>query len=426
MQPIEQSGEEASPYNLSLLLAFFANVFQLMAMSLLFRYFDLVQSIGGDERDLGLITGVAALGAIGLRLVQGVAVDRFGSEVVWLVSLAIQAVALAWHLAIDDINGPQIYFARTLFQAGVAGYFGAWLSFISLQSPPHRIAEVIGVVGSSGFVGVAIGPAIGDWLFSEYSPFGPGQGAHVRGMIVASISAVVAAMIFAGLASWVGRRRQLEIQRQANCDPPAARCSSESLWNLFRQYQPGWLLAVGAIMGMAIGFPTIYVRPLAENLGVGNIKVFFLTYNLAAFSSRLIFRRLPEQLGLPTTTLIGLGFVAYSFPCYLLVGSQWTLVIPALLAGLGHSFLFPSVIAGCTLSFPPRHRGVANNLILSMYDIGLLVGMPAVGFLVSSADNRMSYTVPLLVMLGIVHAVGIVFFLEKNTLSRDQRHPSSG
>ena len=71
--PFEPSGKSDRVYNLSLLHAFVANVFQLISVSLLFRYADYVSSIGGDEWHLGWIVGISAIGAILFRIVQGAA-----------------------------------------------------------------------------------------------------------------------------------------------------------------------------------------------------------------------------------------------------------------------------------------------------------------------------------------------------------------
>ena len=107
-------------YNSSLILAFLANVFQLVAVSLLFRYSDFVDVLGGDEWHLGWIVGIASVGAIVCRLIQGTAIDRFGPGVIWILSLIGEIIAILWHLNIDSVTGMEVYLARTLFAMSLA------------------------------------------------------------------------------------------------------------------------------------------------------------------------------------------------------------------------------------------------------------------------------------------------------------------
>ena len=395
-------------YNGSLLLAFLANVFQLIAVSLLFRYADFVELLGGDEWHLGWIVGMASVGAIACRLIQGIAIDRFGPGVIWIVSIAGEILAILWHIKIDSVTGIEVYLARTLFAMSLAGTFGAWLSFISLQAPHQRIAEVIGVIGSSGFVGMAIGPTIGDWLFSSQD---------MRADQVAKMFYVAAAMatisMSLALLAWRFAKRSRSLLQ------PLKKKSDNPLWIIWKN-NPGFILVVGMLMGLTVGFPGTYLSPFAESLDIENIKSFFIIYNITAFVSRLIFRRAPQTLGLPTTILLGFGFMALSMLLYLPLQNESGFWLPATAGGLAHSFIFPSVIAACTNAFPAIHRGLATQLILGMYDLGVLVGMPIIGLMVttSRAKGLEPYPFTIKTMFGIIVSVCLVYLLTERFKKR--------
>ena len=72
---------------------------------------------------------------------------------------------------------------------------------------------------------------------------------------------------------------------------------------------------------------------------------------------------------------------------FLTVESESGLFWPALAGGLAHSFLFPSVVTICTEYFDVANRGIATNLILAMYDVGTLVGMPLVGAILTQSRS---------------------------------------
>lgn len=369
-EPVQAS----SVYNTSLLFAFFANVFQLISIGLLYRYSDFIHLAGGQEFELGLITGLATIGAILFRVIQGMAIDQIGPQKIWILSLILQFIALCWHTTITSVDGIEVFLARGVLAMGIAGSFGAWLSFVSLQAPAHRVAEVIGVIGASGFVGMAIGPAIGDWIF--------GTGEVTRDNVVLMFQ-FAAAMIFLTFVSTLIAISLGKTVRHGT----GARKQLKNPISLVRRQNPGFILVIGMLMGMTIGFPGIFLRPLAATLQIDGIKIFFLVYNITAFVSRLTFRRAPEILGLTRTITIGFSFFLGSLILFMFAKTEIGFWLPALLGGLGHSFLFPSVIAKCTNQFKKEDRGVATNLILAMYDMGVLFGMPMIGKIITDADR---------------------------------------
>ena len=396
----ESNAPSRRVYNSSLLLAFLANVFQLIAVSLLFRYSDFVNVLGGDEWHLGWIVGIASMGAIACRLIQGIAIDRFGPGLIWVLSLIGEIAAILWHLNIESVNGLEVYMARTLFALSLAGTFGAWLSFISLQAPYERIAEVIGVIGSSGFVGMAIGPTIGDWLFSNTDD----QSLQVERMFYVAALTATLSLVLAMTAWFLNRHNKTLLPSVHRPGNPL-----RIIWNS----KPGFILVIGMLMGLTIGFPGTYLRPFAESLDIEHIKSFFIIYNVVAFVSRLLFRRAPQVLGLSNTILLGFGFMSLSMLLYLPTQNASGFWLPATAGGLAHSFLFPSVVAVCTNAFPSTHRGIATQLILGMYDLGVLIGMPIIGFMVTEARSKglEPYPFTIKTLFGIIICVSIVYFL---------------
>ena len=99
---------------------------------------------------------------------------------------------------------------------------------------------------------------------------------------------------------------------------------------------------------------------------------------------------------------------------YLLVRDEWTMMIPAAIGGVAHAFIFPAAVSGGSLAFPLRYRGLATTLILMMFDIGSLIGQPAVGTIIHAARQAgwppyptMFVTVSLFVgLMAIWFAIG--------------------
>jgi len=392
--------------------SYFANVFMLMSISLLFRYADFIKSLGGDEWHLGWIVGVGSVGAILFRVYQGTAIDRFGPLLVWVISLVGLIVSNLLHVGLSDVNGWQIYAIRLMMNLCIAGVFGSWLSFVTLRVPESKVAEVIGVVGSSGFVGMATGPIIGDWIFG--SDHDIRQQVDLMFYVAAALLGLsLIAVMFAWILEKSERKRTGRLAHGSQHSGVAtARLGRAGIWQLLKKHHPGFLLIVAGIMGMSISIPGNFLRPFVAQQGIQEIKVFFIVYNIVAFASRVSMRRAPELLGLRNTILLGLFFMALSMVLYTLVDSTMTMIFPAIAGGLAHSFLFPSVVAGGTAFFPKENRGLATSLVLAMYDIGMLVGSPLVGISVTTArsNDLPEYPVTFCIVSAMLVVTGLVLW----------------
>jgi MFS family permease len=357
-------------YGRSFWAAYLSNTALMIAVSLMFRYSDFVEAIGGNTADLGWITGLGTAGAICVRLIQGDAIDRLGARTVWVLSMSLYVVSLVLHTQIRTVAGVEVYLVCFLMYASLAGAFGSSLTFVSLQAPPHRVTEVIGMLGSSGFVGMAVGPMIGDLIYSREGAMAPTDSLFswtVHQLMWTAAAFAVVSLGTAVIATWGKVGRPQHVSRR----PPSYR--------LVRRYQPGFLLVVAAGMGIGIGLFHVFVRPFAEHIGVDHLRVFFLTYSFVAFTVRLSTRTLPARLGEDGMIFVGYAAMSLAMLSFVLVDSEWGLVLPALIAGTAHAFLFPAVVASGCYAFPARYRGLATTLVLAMFDTGNLIGRPILG-----------------------------------------------
>jgi MFS family permease len=360
-----------NPYGPRFWFTYLANLGLMVAVSLLFRYADFIHHLGGTEKQLGLITGIGMFGAIGSRCFQGVAIDHYGAARVWIFSLVLLVACLMGHLTIGSLNPPLVHGLRVLYTVSLAGAFGASITYVSLRAPANRMGEMIGMLGSSGFIGMAIGPTIGDWLFAAADP----DALPLR-LFLCSAAAAALSLCCAVLATYGEARAE-------------QRAPANSVWeHPLRQigkYHPGWTLLVGLAMGVGIGIPTTFLSAFAAEKSISELAWFWTPYAVVAFAVRIITRTLADRWGTRPTILTGLACLAASMLAYLFVTSGPSLILPAILGGFGHAFLFPATVAESNHSFPVEYRGLATNLILTMFDIGLLLGQPIFGWTVDLA-----------------------------------------
>ncbi len=359
--------EDKTAYGAPFWNAYVANLLVMVACSLLFRYADFVQFLGGTEFHLGWIVGIGMVGSLAMRFAQGRGIDRYGARRIWLASAALLCASSLAHLLIERADTVAVYLVRIVFATSVAGVFGASITSISLRAPQNRLGEVLGMLGTSGFLGMMTGTLVGDLMFGE----GPVAYRHIAAMFLTAAGLAAVSMVFIMLAT------RGEVRHTSKHRPPL-------LWT-FKRYHPGAILLVAAVGGMGLTIPQTFLRPFAAELGISGIAIFFWVYAPAAFAIRLLLRRWPDRLGVRPSLIMGLSFMAAGFLAFLLVSNQWQLLVPAILVAVAHAMIFPAIMAGGTSSFPARYRGIGTALVLAMFDLGSLCGAPAAGVLLRVA-----------------------------------------
>lgn len=393
----------ASAYDAAFWFAYGANFTLTMTAALLYHYADFVVVLGGTEKNLGWIVGIGAVGSLLFRLVQGRAIDQCGPRLIWLLSLGALTCALLAHLLVHRVDGPFVYLVRTIYQCGLAAAFGCSITYITLRAPPARTAEVVGILGSSGFVGMISGSQLGDLLCrGETVERWQVDTLFLCGAALALVTLLLAALATRGAVP-VRRRRHLPL-----------------FW-LVRRYHPGFLLVMAAVMGLAITLPGTFLLPFVETRGLGGVATFFSTYAVTAFVMRLATRRFTDRVGVPRTVLIGAATLAASMLLYLVVDSAWTLALPGVAAGIAHALFFPAIVAGGSTSFPARHRGTGTTLLLSMFDVGQVVGLPLAGNVVyySPRLGLPSFPTLFVLMAGLILVAATFYLLQ----IRKQKRP---
>src|SRR5690606_35900467 len=159
--------DDAPVYSVVFWTAYAANVAVVTANALTFRFAELVGYLGGSEQTAGTIVGIATAAALLSRLYLGQASDPYGVRRLWIVSAILFTTGGALLTASDSLS-PLLYTARALFAIGLAGIFTCSTVHIQSLVPPHRRTEVIGSLGSSGFVGMIVGALLGDAVFHSF------------------------------------------------------------------------------------------------------------------------------------------------------------------------------------------------------------------------------------------------------------------
>ncbi len=384
-------GEPHFTYGQAFWLAYLSNTLVMIAVALLYRYADFITLLGGTEFNLGWIVGIGMVGSLTTRLALGSWLDRYGSKMLWLGSTLLFTVVCFAHLAITSHTGLAIYVLRILFCCALAGIYGASMTFISNGGPIERMAELVGMLGTAGFLGAVVGTMLGDYLFASPTL----NQTHVAQMFIIAGLLGLASFPFAWLA----------VRAEVRPDHPPGL----PLWKVIWRHHPGVVLLVGVAMGMGLGLPQTFLRTYAAELHISRIGLFFFIYAGSAIATRLLTRRWPERFGTRPLILLGMIAMVSSMAMFVLVHSEWHLVIPSLGFGFAHAILFPSVVAEGNVTFPDRHRGLATILVLAAWDIGQVIGAPTTGAVLrySEAAGLPPYPTMFMTMATLLGLIGV-------------------
>lgn len=380
---------------------FGAVVLFMSGVALQFHFGQYLQFIGHDIDTLGYVLSASILGTLAIRLHIGRWIDRYGCRPTWLVGTIVVAVAIGLVQFTDRLW--LIAVLRTAWAMGTAAVMTTVAVFAARIALPHRRAESIGTIGLAGFIGMIIGPTLGDWIFTgtidSIAPF----------RLFFSVGA--ACSLSAGAIMLLVRMPLNPAAHGfavADAEPPADAPRPDappSTIRVIQKHWPGTVLLAGVVFMMAFCFPSIFLERLAEAHGFKNIKVFFLVYCPVAMTFRVIFRRVPERIGRRRTLLLGLILQAIGLLCLVGVTTQTGLMLPAFLMGTGHCFIFPSMVDLAAGRLPAAHRGIGTSLILGAGDVGMLLGYATLGKLI----DGLGFNWALVIIAAIELACAAVF-----------------
>jgi len=347
-------------------------VLMMTCTALQFHFGQYVGSLGHSVDVLGRILGFSFAGTFAIRLSIGGWIDRTGCRRVWIAGSIIVAASVGAIQFVESLW--LITVLRALAQMATASVLTTVAVFAANIAPAERRAESIGSMGLAGFCGMIIGPALGDWIFAK--PSQEGWEFHVF-FTASAVAALLACAVI-----WSMPEDIVESEGDPRGTPGFATTGPQL--RIIYNHWPGTIVLVGVVFMAAWCLQSLFLERLAEARGFRDIKVFFLVYAPTAILLRLLFRRVPQQIGRTRTVVGGLALLVVGLLLLVGVERQSQLVIPAMIMGAGHCFIFPSMVDLCAGRLPHEYRGTGTALIFAAGDLGLLIGYVCLGALIES------------------------------------------
>jgi len=373
-------------YDRTFWLAYVANTLLVLANALTFRFAELVAFLGGSERVAGDIVALALSISVVVRLSVSHLIDDLGTRRMWTYCSLLFVAGCTLFLLCRQLDW-LIYAARIVFVVGITGMFACSVTHIQNHVPPHRRTEVIGNLGSSGFIGMIVGSNFGDWIYHAVPPGRPQFLALFGG-------ATLIGLAYLAIVLCLTHGQQHERLTPAR---PAYR--------LVFHHWPGMVVAAAMVMGLNVTMTTVFLTRFATSQHIEGIGVFFTGYAISAFAFRILAATWSRIIGRHWMLVRGLlahtvGYVLMSFAT-----EGWHLVLPSVVCGFGHALLFPAVVSLGAGTFPKEARGAGTAIILGFTDFGSLVFSPILGrIIVARGFETMFWT-----SSGISFAIAAIY-----------------
>lgn len=347
-------------------LQYLANTSLVLANALTFRFAELVNFLGGTERIAGDIVAVGLAVAVIVRLSAAHVIDDFGTRRMWILSTLLYLIGCGLLISARHL-GWEIYVGRIAYVVGLTSMFACSMTNIQHHVPAHRRTEVIGNLGSSGFIGMILGSNLAD-AFIRFLP--PG---HIQFVALFGTAAVVGVGYL-----WM-------VVTLTHGDKPLREHPSSPAFLLLFRHWPGMVVLVSMIMGLGVTVTTVFLTRYATHRGIEGLGWFFSAYAVSAFAFRILARNWGHTIGRHWMLVRGLLGHTIGHAMLPFVIQDWQFILPAVICGFGHALLFPAVVSLGSGAFPLQSRGAGTAIILGFTDFGSLVFSPILGRIIVDA-----------------------------------------
>lgn len=309
--------------------------------------------VGGDEIGAGLAFGVFAVSALVLRPFAGRLADVHGRLPLLLGGAVLAAVSLALIALVDDLVA--IVALRLLAGVAEAAFFVAGFAALADLAPPKRLGEALSYNSLGLYLGIALGPPLGEILVRNWG-YGP-----------AWLGAAGLAVLAAGLSLVIGETRE---------EAPSDTSPSRIIHRPAIPISIGFIASLAAIGGF-LAFASLY----ATRVGLSPTSMALLVYGGVVVVCRVAFARVPDRLPSLPLGAASLGVIGAGLALVALWQSPVGLLIGVAVMAIGVTFSTPAFFAAIFSTATPSQRGAASGTASAAIDLGLGLGPIALGFL---------------------------------------------
>ena len=348
-----------------------------------------------DRFAVGVVIGAFAVSSLLMRPFAGRLADQRGRRIALILGAAISIVAAAGHLI--AFNVPVLIVMRLILGAAEALFFVATLAAATDLAPEKRRGEAISLMSLSLYLGIAVGPLIGEWVREGY-------GFDAVWILTAALYVVSVALTWI-VPETLPRDTAPALEPAGAGSPPQAAPSKHPLIHP-RGITPG-LLALCGVWGMGPFFA--FVPLLVDDLGLGTSGPYLGAFAIVVVVLRFLGARLPDRLGaraLAGSALVAtaVGLLISGLAVARLVPVGEGLMLGTIVFGAGVAFTMPAIMSMAVIGVRPDERGAVVGTAGLFVDAAFGLSPAVLGFVATLTDYPPTFFVSALIAaLGAVY-----------------------
>lgn len=361
--------------------AFAASFSGYLSVFLLVHLPGFLRDRGATEATIGAAVGIASLAGILARPFVGRLMDARGRRAALALGGASLIVATGLHAFIPG-PGLALFLVRGLHGIAGGAFFSAVFAVASDLAPANARTQRLALFGISGILPMSLGALLGDALLSRY-----GHGANF-----------VLATLLATFAFGCG----LLVPETKPASDQAA--PSDMLAPLRDRALTGLWIS-GILFATSVASYFAFVRNFLAIARLASVSYFFTPYAVTAIVVRLLFSSLPRRIGESKAVAGALLVLAAGLLAIASARGSAGVVVAGLLCGLGHAFVYPSLMTLFVERSDEAMRGSVVAMFTALMDIGILLS----GYGFGSIADAYGHRVVFIASAGIALAAFVTF-----------------
>lgn len=363
---------------------------QFMMNTLIPKFTD---SMGASATIVGIVSGMFAITALGIRPVSGPAMDYFKKNRLMSIAIGLIVVAFIGYGLSDSIA--MVIVSRLVHGIGIGIASPLSMAMASCALPESKMASGLGIFSLGQAVSTAIGPSIGLALSASI-------GYNATFLIVAAFVFLSFLMTFTLKSYTSPKDYKFKIQ-------------------LKQIIVPDVVITALITMFITIAFSSInYFIVIYGGLrGVENIGLYFTAYAIALLISRPVSGKIADKYGADKAIIPGLILFGISFVLISQADTIFMFMIAGVVSAFGFGICSPLLMALCIQLAPKNRRGAASNTNYIGTDSGYILGPMMAGLVItgintnSGSDIAGYETMYLLMIIPVVIALTILLLSRK-------------
>lgn len=321
--------------------------------------------VGAGALGAGVAYGCFAVTALVLRPLAGRLADDLGRRPLLLAGALLTGLCMVLVSQTDSFG--VVVGLRLLQGVAEAAFFVATLAALADLAPESRRGEALSWNSLGLYLGLALGPALGEWLIGRGGFDAAWYGAGALGLLAGLLALGVGETRAGGEPA---RRQRTLLHR------PAIPASIGFVASL---------IAAGGFLA----FATLH----AEDLGMRVTSLPLLVYGSVVVAGRVLFARVPDRVPPYSLGTAALGAIATGLGVAAVVPTAPGFLAGVALVALGVTFATPAFFTAIFASAAPHERGAASGTASAAIDLGMGLGPITLGLVASAAGIPAAFAV---------------------------------